>query len=204
MSGTPPLPPDPEAEYLALLDTTHKRLWLSFQTTAGSVAKLYRDGSSTISAPHAQGEWASGAPSDPLWAAFQGSAGSLTQFYKDTLEAMNTVQDKAVHYGYQKRRREMGVRSAAARRQKAAAASQRYYGCGGAAATQGMNPAGTDGNLQGDAAAAVDGAMALEYELEKTMLSDDMSASPLRTHKRRQPPTDDILEAIFIKRARPS
>ena len=111
-------------------------------------------------------------------AAFQSSAGTLTQFYKDTIEAMNTVQDKAVQYGYHKRRRETALRADARRRGQPA---------------------------QGDNACELS---PLVFQLAKTMLSDGEvgagAVSPLRPLKRRPPPADDILEAIFIKRARPS
>ena len=84
---------DPEElEYIHLLDTSHKKLWLSFQNTAASITKLYRDGSSQNQSD--------------LWQSFQASAGTLTQFYKDTIESIGKIQDKGVTVGYNRHRRE--------------------------------------------------------------------------------------------------
>ena len=210
----PPASSDPEAEYMALLETSHKRLWLSFQHTAATVAKLYRDGHQLHAQGRLQGSSSASSASDPLWAAFQASAGSLTQFYKDTIEAMNTVQDKAVHYGYHKKRRESIRAAANARRQKQQQQANNHgigrglfggaeVGAGGGACVASGGGAPGAG-LPGSGGLNGSELSPLEFELEKTMLSDDLSASPLRTLKRRPPPADDILEAIFIKRARPS
>ncbi|XP_019875457.1 telomere attrition and p53 response 1 protein [Aethina tumida] len=84
--------PDYEQQLMAECDSSHTRIWNSFQDSATAVAQLYRD---RFSEPAA------------IWVQFQTAAGTVTTLYKESCEGIKKTSELAKQSGYQKRNNEL-------------------------------------------------------------------------------------------------
>lgn len=82
--------PDPESQIQNEHDSSQK-LWLMFQTSATSVAQLYRDRQRGSS----------------LWVPFQNAASSVTGLYKECVEAQRRARELGIQSGYQRRTKDV-------------------------------------------------------------------------------------------------